>query len=72
MHSVLNHNVPEKKGVVRVDDFHQMLAVEPVSTGGARGWKMTQICKLQTTFLSLVFQHLFIIMMTQRDQYQVG
>lgn len=38
MHSVLNHNVPVKKGVVRVDDFHQMLAVEPVSTGGARAF----------------------------------
>lgn len=38
MHSVLHHNIPTKKGVVRVDDFHQMLAVESVPTGGSRAF----------------------------------
>ncbi|XP_039259861.1 phosphatidylcholine transfer protein-like [Styela clava] len=38
MHSLLSHNIPVKRGVIRVDDFHQMLAVEPVSTGGSRAF----------------------------------
>lgn len=37
MHSVLKHNIPIKKGVVRVDDFHQMLAVESAPSGGSKG-----------------------------------
>jgi len=37
MHSVLNHNIPEISGVIRVDDYHQSLALELWNNKGTKG-----------------------------------
>ena len=39
MHSVLAHNVPEKKSAIRVDDYHQSLAMKKAGDHGTQGRK---------------------------------
>jgi len=38
MHSVLEHNVPEKKSAIRVDDYHQSLAMKKVGDHGTQAF----------------------------------